>query len=290
MKGWGVWRVFASALLCVVLLMIPPAVSGVEGEKGHTVRVLTYNIQHGADHEGRLDLEGTAAVIRESGADLVALQEVDRHWSDRSGFVEQAQELASRLEMRVRFAPIYSLEPLQEGGPRREYGLAILSRYPITAFKNHDLSRISSLEPEKGIQTLPGFPEAVINLHGQKVHFFNTHLSWLDPGLRLREAEEMLEIMGNGKHPVILAGDMNASPDSPEIGRLSEELTDTFQVAGKGDGFTYPVPDPVRRIDYIFVSGGIQTLSSGVITRRGSDHYGVLSVIRVSKTQNLTEQ
>lgn len=249
--------------------------------KGRMVKVLTYNIAHGVGHDGRLDLDRVAGVIRLSGADVVALQEVDKYWDSRSDFVDQATALGKKLNMRVRFAPIYSLDPLEPDKPRREYGLAILSRYPITYFKNHELSRISSVEPEKGVQKLPGFPEAVINLRGRKIHLFNTHLSWLDADLRLLEAEEMLEIMGSARYPVVLAGDMNALPDAPEIDRLKEVMTDTFEEAGEGDGYTFPVPDPVRRIDYIFASPEIRVLDSRVIEEEGSDHYGVLSTLWV---------
>jgi endonuclease/exonuclease/phosphatase family metal-dependent hydrolase len=277
-------RVLRGCLVVALLGML--SVLGAEAgdaapPKGRVVKVLTYNIAHGVGHDGRLDLDRIAGVIRMSGADVVALQEVDKHWDSRSDFVDQAAVLGKKLNMRVRFAPIYSLDPPEPGKPRREYGLAILSRYPITHFKNHELSRISSLEPEKGVQKLPGFPEAVINLHGRKIHLFNTHLSWLDPEVRLLEAEEMLEIMGPARHPVILAGDMNALPDAPEIDRLREVLTDTFEAAGEGDGYTFPAPDPVRRIDYIFASPDIRVLDSRVIEREGSDHYGVLSTLWV---------
>lgn len=271
--------------LMVAVLGMLPAFGAEAGDaappKGRAVKVLTYNIAHGVGHDGRLDLDRIAGVIRRSGADVVALQEVDKHWDARSDFVDQAAALGEKLNMRVRFAPIYSLDPPEPGKPRREYGLAILSRYPITRFKNHELSRISSLEPEKGVQKLPGFPEAVINLHGRKIHLFNTHLSWLDPEVRLLEAEEMLEIMGSARHPVVLAGDMNALPDAPEIDRLREVLTDTFEAAGEGDGYTFPVPDPVRRIDYIFASPDIRVLDSRVIEGEGSDHYAVLSTLWV---------
>ncbi|SFF84393.1 Metal-dependent hydrolase, endonuclease/exonuclease/phosphatase family [Planifilum fulgidum] len=275
LRGW----------LMVAVLGMLPAFGAEAGDavppKGRAVKVLTYNIAHGVGHDGRLDLDRIAGVIRRSGADVVALQEVDKHWDARSDFVDQAAALGEKLNMRVRFAPIYSLDPPEPGKPRREYGLAILSRYPITRFKNHELSRISSLEPEKGVQKLPGFPEAVINLHGRKIHLFNTHLSWLDPEVRLLEAEEMLEIMGSARHPVVLAGDMNALPDAPEIDRLREVLTDTFEAAGEGDGYTFPVPDPVRRIDYIFASPDIRVLDSRVIEGEGSDHYAVLSTLWV---------
>lgn len=277
-------RVLRGCLVVALLGML--SVLGAEAgdaapPKGRAVKVLTYNIAHGVGHDGRLDLDRIAGVIRRSGADVVALQEVDKHWDARSDFVDQAAALGEKLNMRVRFAPIYSLDPPEPGKPRREYGLAILSRYPITRFKNHELSRISSLEPEKGVQKLPGFPEAVINLHGRKIHLFNTHLSWLDPEVRLLEAEEMLEIMGSARHPVVLAGDMNALPDAPEIDRLREVLTDTFEAAGEGDGYTFPVPDPVRRIDYIFASPDIRVLDSRVIEGEGSDHYAVLSTLWV---------
>lgn len=255
-------------------------------QRGRKVKVFSYNIQHGADHQGNLDLDRTARVIAASGADVVALQEVDKHWSSRSRFVDQAAVLGEKLDMRVRFAPIYSLDPLEEGQPRREYGLAILSRFPITYHKNHLLSRISSQEPEKGVQLLPGFPEAVINLHGQKIHLFNTHLSWLDPELRMKEVEEMLDVIKEADHPVVLAGDMNALPDSPEMRRLRERLTDTFEAAGEGNGYTYPVPEPLRRIDYIFVSREIRVLDSRVIPLEGSDHFGVLSELWVPKAEN----
>lgn len=275
LRGW----------LMVAVLGMLPAFGAEAGDaappRGRAVKVLTYNIAHGVGHDGRLDLDRIAGVIRRSGADVVALQEVDKHWDARSDFVDQAAALGEKLNMRVRFAPIYSLDPPEPGKPRREYGLAILSRYPITRFKNHELSRISSLEPEKGVQKLPGFPEAVINLHGRKIHLFNTHLSWLDPEVRLLEAEEMLEIMGSARHPVVLAGDMNALPDAPEIDRLREVLTDTFEAAGEGDGYTFPVPDPVRRIDYIFASPDIRVLDSRVIEGEGSDHYAVLSTLWV---------
>ena len=57
---------------------------------------------------------------------MVALQEVDKHWDSQSDFVYQAAVLGEKLNMRVRFAPIYSLDPTERGKPRREYGLAIL--------------------------------------------------------------------------------------------------------------------------------------------------------------------
>ncbi|QCV56719.1 hypothetical protein FA954_13485 (plasmid) [Thermoactinomyces vulgaris] len=51
---------------------------------------------------------------------------MDKHWSSRSGFVDQAAVLGGKLGMQVRFAPIYSLDPPSKrpkrGQPRRSGG------------------------------------------------------------------------------------------------------------------------------------------------------------------------
>jgi endonuclease/exonuclease/phosphatase family metal-dependent hydrolase len=57
--------------------------------------VMTYNIHHGVGEDDRLDLRRIADEIRSGGVEVPALQEVDRHWSARSDFVDQAQWLAS---------------------------------------------------------------------------------------------------------------------------------------------------------------------------------------------------
>src|SRR5581483_2614067 len=66
------------------------------------LRVMTYNIK-----SGNGNLAGTADAIRAESPDIVALQEVDVHWADRSAFADQATELGARLRMNVRFARIY---------------------------------------------------------------------------------------------------------------------------------------------------------------------------------------
>ena len=70
---------------------------------------MTYNIHHGAGYDGVLDLERIAVLIEKSGADVIGLQEVDRHWSERSNWVDQPAWLAKRLKMHYGYAA--NLEP-----------------------------------------------------------------------------------------------------------------------------------------------------------------------------------
>ena len=73
-------------------------------ESAVPLRVMTYNIR-----AGNGDIARTAETIRSFAPDIVGLQEVDVHWSERSGFEDQATLLGRVLGMQVRFAPIYTL-------------------------------------------------------------------------------------------------------------------------------------------------------------------------------------
>src|SRR6266513_1867243 len=105
------------------------------------LRVMTYNIR-----SGNGNLAGTADAIRASAPDLVALQEVDVHWAERSNFVDQATVLGQQLKMQVRFARIYQFAGAHPQDPPREFGVALLSRFPILEWSNHIITRLSTQE------------------------------------------------------------------------------------------------------------------------------------------------
>ena len=58
------------------------------------MKFVTYNIQYGLGRDGRYDLDRTARVVE--GADVIALQEVERFWQ-RSGNVDEVAGLVERL-------------------------------------------------------------------------------------------------------------------------------------------------------------------------------------------------
>ena len=114
----AVLALLVSTLLAVGLFPGPAAARPPQ----RTLSVLSYNIHHGVGGDGRLDLDRIAAVIRDSGADVAALQEVDRHWSARSGLADQAKELARRLRMHHAYGANLDRAPAEPGQPRRQYG------------------------------------------------------------------------------------------------------------------------------------------------------------------------
>lgn len=73
--------------------------------------VMSYNIHHGVGIDGQLSLQRIADVIRDSGAEIVGLQEVDRHYGERSDFKDQAKELADLLGYHYAYGANLDLEP-----------------------------------------------------------------------------------------------------------------------------------------------------------------------------------
>ncbi|WNI23535.1 endonuclease/exonuclease/phosphatase family protein [Streptomyces sp. ITFR-16] len=269
----------AAGLLGTVLT--PPATAAGHGP-GQLVplRVATYNIHAGAGMDNVFDLERQTAELRSLHADVIGLQEVDVHWDARSEWRDLASELARRLGMRVSFAPIYSLDPAQPGAPRREFGVAVLSRYRIVSAENHAITRLSTQDPNPVPAPAPGFGEVVLKVRGLPVHVYATHLDYRgDPSVRIAQVADTRRIMAEDRRaerrPVrqILLGDFNAAPDAPELTPLWETLHDVEPGAP-----TYPAQDPAQRIDYVAVSKDtVRVRDAAVPETLASDHRPVVA-------------
>lgn len=229
------------------------------------VRVLTFNAHSGIGPDGALDLARTAGAIRASGADIVGLQEVDVRWSARSDFADQAADLARALGMRVFFAPIYDLP----GQPRRRFGVALLSRFPLLRAENHEITRHSTQDSTVG--RAPGFAEAVVLVRGRPVHVWVTHLDFRpDPAVRARQVADMLAIVpDHGRH--VLLGDFNAEPGAPELAPLRQRFT----LADTGP--TSPSDAPRLTLDHVLVSPGLRVRAAEALATTASDHLPVLA-------------
>ncbi|HCA84925.1 MAG TPA: metal-dependent hydrolase [Streptomyces sp.] len=285
-------RRFAPLLLAAGLLGLPAtagaeAVPGTGGGRAVPLRVATYNIAAGAGSDRVFDPGRTAEALRSLDADVIGLQEVDVHWGARSEWRDLAAELAESLDMEVHFAPIYSFDPPAEGEPRREFGVAVLSRFPIVSAENHDITRLSTQDPNPVPAPAPGFGEVVLRAHGVRVHVYSTHLDYRgDPSVRQAQVADTRRIMAedcdrkNRCPRQVLVGDFNAEPDAPELAPLWERLTDAAPAAGEG---TYPAAAPVKRIDYVTVSDGIEVRDATVLGTLASDHRPVVADLLVRR-------
>ena len=204
---------------------------GDDGEPPSKLRVLAYNIKHGRGNDGRVDLNRTAAVIRRLKPDVVALQEVD-HTVERSGKIDETARLAELTEMpHHTFGKFFDYQ----GG---EYGMAILSRFPLSEITNLRLP--DGAEPRTALVATLATPQPV---RFASVHFYRTETE------RMAQAATLLEHLATSPLPCIVAGDFNSLPDSPVI-----ELFSDWRNPSKGeDRFTFPSDNPNREIDYFFL-------------------------------------
>ncbi|MBY8840717.1 endonuclease/exonuclease/phosphatase family protein [Streptomyces sp. SP2-10] len=238
------------------------------------LRVATYNIHAGAGEDNVFDLDRTAAAIRDLDADVIGLQEVDVHWGARSDFTDEARELAGRLHMRVFFAPIYDLPADPADGPRRQYGVAVLSRFPVRDAQNHEITRLSTQTPDPVPAPAPGFAEVTVTVRGAIVHVYSTHLDYrTDPSVRRAQADDMLAVLAEDCGPKVLLGDFNAEPEAPELAELWGPLRDAAPNGGK----TYPALDPVKRIDVVAVSPDVTVARTQEARTTASDHRPVVA-------------
>jgi len=253
-----------SALATSLLLVVPVTTA----QAATTVKTFTFNIHHGAGTDGKLDLERTAKAIEASGAGIVGLQEVDRNFDARSNWVDQAAWLATRLNMNYVFAANLDWDPPEAGKPRRQYGTAVLSKYPIVDSRNTPL-------PKVGDEEQRGLLEAVIDVDGTPVRFADTHLNNATAAERQQQATAIVGLLGNAAEPVVLVGDLNAVPTTTEIKTLTARWKDTWTEVGIGLGYTSSAPLPTRRIDYVLHSSGLKATAAAVPSTFASDHYPV---------------
>jgi endonuclease/exonuclease/phosphatase family metal-dependent hydrolase len=288
-------------LLVGILFALVFALAG-RAELPAELRVLTYNLHHGEGVDGKFDLPRIAEVIKSAAPDLVALQEVDQGTARANG-VDQPAELARLTGMEVVFGRNIDFE----GGG---YGTAVLTRLSLKAHSSVKLRSFyegTDDHPEqRGVQILeigePGEAGLV---------FLSTHLDHRpDERERMASAEAINELAAKyGERLMILAGDLNAVPDSRVmrefgkrwmivgadaktlLGRVFDpeaqtrrELGAERQAAGGANSLlTFPSGEPTKWIDYVLVRPAErwEVVEVRVIEERiASDHRPLLAVLR----------
>jgi endonuclease/exonuclease/phosphatase family metal-dependent hydrolase len=256
-----------SLVLLAVAVLVGSLAAGQPAPK-RTLRVLTYNIHHGEGTDGKLDLERIAKVIADAKPDLVAVQEVDRK-ARRTGGVDQAAELARLTKLHGKFGRAIDLQ----GG---EYGQAVLSKYPIGEFKVHELPNEADREQRVAVAA-----EVRLGDNGPTVLFVSTHLDHQKDDLRQKQATKLDELFGKAKGAVILAGDLNATPDSKPLAILAK----TWKPAETGKPLlTIPVGKPAKQIDFVLhrPADKLKVTEARVLDEAvASDHRALLAVFEL---------
>jgi len=233
------------------------------------VRVLTFNIYHGATMKGDFDLDLIAGVIKAADPDLVALQEVDFMTRRARGY-----DLATEFGWRTGMASLFGRAMPYDGG---EYGEAVLSRYSFISSRNIPLPYTGNNEPRAALEVTTVLPT------GDTIIFIGTHFDHTgNEADRVLQAKRINEILVGMRYPVILAGDLNAEPGSVPIMLLEDYWGSAYD---KGAPIpTYPSGVPAKKIDYVmyYPKERWRVISSEVIQDSvASDHCPHLVVLQL---------
>ncbi|MBC7673025.1 MAG: endonuclease/exonuclease/phosphatase family protein [Polaromonas sp.] len=244
-------------------------------------RVLVYNIHAGKDAPGVGNLARVAELVRSTRADVVLLQEVDKG-TNRSNHEDQAALLAAQTGLHAAFGSALDYD----GG---KYGVAILSRWPIIAetlvhlpVDPPQVRAGGSAEPRGALRVVVASPRGNLAI-------INTHL---DPSgadrWRRQEADSIVSLVTQARREVgmvIAGGDFNSTPESAvQLAVRAGGLRDSWMECSGGDGFTYPDDNPVKRIDYLFLTGAVHCSTARVVNTRVSDHRPLLVEITLQPT------
>lgn len=255
-------------LLVIVSVLKCHAFSQEITKKPIVIQVMTYNIHHANPpaKEHVIDIDAIARTITDTGADIVALQEVDVR-TKRSGYINEAEILAKKLNMHVFFSKAIDFD---EG----EYGLAILSKFKIENPRSIRLSSVADTSAEPRILQLVTLKIAKTT----SFLFANTHLDVLETGNRLLQAKQITELVRSQNLPMIIAGDWNDTITSKTLDIMDGEFTRSCEIC--------PVTcqEDEKAIDFIAYSkSSLFKIKKHTVfnENNSSDHYPVLAEIAI---------
>lgn len=255
----------------------------IKGDATTFITMMQYNIW-GANSGWTVDrIDRVAAVINAQKPDFVVLNEVDS--MTRRNPYHMAKELAERTGMTHAFG--------QARGPGADYkigngayGEAVLSRYPILE------TRRFILKPDPNHKEDGKEDRAVcairVDVNGHRLWVAGTHLDHRNLELsRIYQAHNLKGIVEQLDGSLILAGDLNARPDTETMKIIFEYMTPTYPSTSK-EYYTFPScyngEEPWKLIDYILIRKDereLERVSFRVVNSPASDHCAIVASFRV---------
>jgi len=244
------------------------AAQAVDNEK--SIKVISYNIHYGLGMDEKKDLARIAKVIADQNPDIVGLQEISN--------LEMAKQLGRLTGLDVVFGPAL--------GKPENYGDAILCKHPFKQLENHSIpsassSRYQAMAIDVDLSEIFG--------NDSTIRFINTHLDWLKT-IGSQEARlAAVEVIERGFFtdcdlPAILTGDLNATPGSPPLQRLSSK---GWHYENSGMQLsTWNSSDPSMQIDYILLRSNSkwQVTATEVLDEPiASDHLPIVMTLKLLK-------
>ncbi len=232
------------------------------------MRVATFNLLSGRSPDTDFDVDRFTDAVRELDADLLALQEVDRG-QERSGRADLAA-----LAAEATGASSWRFEPTLVGPPGKwvraplgadagagpAYGIAFLSRHPVTTWDVVRLPRLPGDEPRLALVATVETPFGLWTV-------VSTHLTYLRPSCHL-QLLRLRPLVRRTAGPALLLGDLNQ-------GRTTAELLTGLRPLATGA--TFPAGAPRAQLDHILANRDLRTVRGGPVRLPISDHRALVA-------------
>lgn len=222
------------------------------------MRVATFNVKHGENGAGRVDLRRLSSACAGLSADILAIQEVDR-FARRTHFRDEMRIIARATGLQATFGEAARKK-------WRSYGNVLLARGPITDVEVVKLPRPSGGEPRVAIV-------ARVDVGGIGLSVGATHLSFRK-GEGAAQLAVLLDALADRDGPRLLMGDLNIGPDLvvPAVTAAGYTVAPTEA--------TFPASAPRTRIDFVAVSG-LEIVGASTPTVGTSDHLPIVADLLV---------
>jgi vancomycin resistance protein VanJ len=267
------WPALLATLVCLPLALVRLggfALASQQAAPNARHRVLTWNVEQWSYGGARV-----ANAIAELEPDVFCLQEAHSY----DTYPHDAQWSAFQAAL-----PGYRL---------LRYGeMAIGTRWPVVEDERIRLHESLWRRPllDVTLRAPDGKLVRVLNAHLVYAGYYGKRPSALLTSARERTAqsERIIAHIGESTRATLLCGDLNAAPNSAALSVLRERLSDAWRLRGTGFGMTTSVRWPLRRIDYLMVSG-IEIGDIRVLDQPLSDHRAVTATFALGPRRDAGE-
>ncbi len=241
------------------------------------LKVMTFNIQHGRNHNlsgDVIDLPLMANTVKAQCADIVSLNEVRKGSNPEiASYPDEPSFFENELGGNCYFGNTLELKP------NCFYGNAVWSKHPFVKAEKYMIPDVPVQQRVAGYyyETRCILRTDYI-IDGKVITVLNSHFG-LGVGERDNAVDLALSLAENIDNPIILMGDFNMTPDDVNVKRLSAVFTDVHKELGSEE-LTFTSDNPHIRIDYIFTKG-FKPLRANTVKVIASDHFPITAELEL---------
>jgi endonuclease/exonuclease/phosphatase family metal-dependent hydrolase len=252
------------------------------------LKLLTWNIQHGYDATNREIIDDQVALMVDSNADVIGLQEIT---------IEQGKDLSTLYKTKLEAATGYTWNSVWAPAPRAAIytpeGNLILTRLPIVSSSTAAWDTLPNSPDMIGAKRSAAQVQLLVN--DRPVNVIVTHLD-TDVNTRSQQLAMLLQWAGSFAAPRVIGGDFNMMPSEADHATMAAQFPDAWTTlvnpyqASPEPGYTKdsrsiaPWTGQPGRIDYWFHEASNTAAAPteiAVLKTRRSDHNALLMWVQV---------